>query len=27
VSVNEGESWKPIALHLPEIYSVEVAEI
>jgi photosystem II stability/assembly factor-like uncharacterized protein len=24
-SADEGESWQPIAQHLPEIYSVEVA--
>lgn len=26
-SINEGNSWKLIAAHLPEIYSVEVVEI
>jgi hypothetical protein len=24
---NEGEKWAPVAKHLPEIYSVEVAEL
>jgi hypothetical protein len=26
-STDEGESWAPIAQHLPEIYSVEVGSI
>jgi photosystem II stability/assembly factor-like uncharacterized protein len=26
-SADEGESWTPIAQHLPEIYSVEVGSI
>jgi hypothetical protein len=26
-SPDEGESWQPIAQHLPEIYSVEVGSI
>ncbi|MBI3014170.1 MAG: hypothetical protein HYY65_03680 [Candidatus Tectomicrobia bacterium] len=26
-SRNEGETWKCLASHLPEIYSVEVAEL